>query len=466
MKKIFYKIFLILLVITYIPLISLYSFHGFYMKSYVEKQKISELKEIVYFVDNEMLKKITEEQKIKMEKKKSIKIEVFNTKGSKAEVEFFKYLNEKFWQIDFENMKINDIRIKFNKMNNLLNRVYIIKKVSDSRYLIISSLMINPEVIYKIILSSYFYITPFLVIFLLILTYFISKKMSDPIEILEQLSTKVLNVNLSKNNNLENKDELAILENNITFMAINLKKKNSELKRLNEQLSLELEKNKKFIKFEKEFINSISHELKTPIAIINGYIEILQDKIVVEKDEIEKIYAVMYKEGVYLDKMIKDLNSYHGYQHEFFTIKRESINLRKLLEKILEKYLLDIKEKEIKLKLDIAEDIIEEDLKKLEVVINNLLTNAITYVDEREIINIYFKNREFVIENSSDFIPKEKIENLFKPFYKLDFARKRKYGGTGLGLSIVKNILDLLQLKYSIDFDVEKNFFIFKIKFN
>lgn len=156
MKKIFYKIFLILLVITYIPLISLYSFHGFYMKSYVEKQKISELKEIVYFVDNEMLKKITEEQKIKMEKKKSIKIEVFNTKGSKAEVEFFKYLNEKFWQIDFENMKINDIRIKFNKMNNLLNRVYIIKKVSDSRYLIISSLMINPEVIYKIILSSYF----------------------------------------------------------------------------------------------------------------------------------------------------------------------------------------------------------------------------------------------------------------------------------------------------------------------
>lgn len=466
MKKIFYKIFLTLLLITYIPLIILYSFHGFYMKKYVENQKISELKEITYFFNNKSLNELTEKKIEELEKKKNIKLDVVDIKLEKEKSEIFKYLNEKLWKINLNNMTVNSVEIRFQKSTNLLNKIYIIKKVSDNKYIIISSLMVIPEVIYRIILSSYFYITPFLVVFLLILTYFISKKMSDPIENLEEVSTKALTINLSKTSILKDKDELAILENNIISMAINLKKKNNELKNLNQKLKLELEKNRKFMKFEKEFINSISHELKTPIAIINGYIEILQEKIVVEKDEIEKIYSVMYKEGIYLDKMIKDLNSYHAYQHEFFTIKKEKINLRELFEKILEKYLLDIKEKKIKLKLDIDEDIINTDIKKIEVVINNLLTNAITYVNEKEIINIYFKNKEFIIENSSDFIPKEKIENLFKPFYKLDFARKRKYGGTGLGLSIVKNILDVLQFDYNIDFDNDRNFFIFRIKFN
>lgn len=325
--------------------------------------------------------------------------------------------------------------------------------------------MVIPDVIYKIIFSSYIYVTPFLLILMFILSYLISKKMAVPIEVLEDVSTRILNLDFSKSVGFKGNDELTVLGNNLTSMAISLKKNNDELKILNEKLKFELEKNKKFMKFEKDFVNSISHELKTPIAIINGYIEVLQDKIIVEKDEIEKIYSVMYKEGLYLDKMIKDLNSYHSYEHEFFSVKKEEIHIQEFIENILDKYLLDIKEKEIKLKLDIEEGIIIEDIKKIDLVINNLLTNSITYVDERNTLNIYFKNKIFTIENSCDYIPKEKMENIFKPFYKLDFSRKRKYGGTGLGLSIVKNILDILQLSYEAKFDEKRNFFVFQIKF-
>lgn len=462
MKKIFYKIFFTLIMITYIPLILLYSFHSFYMKSYIERKKIVELNQIVYMIDEN---KITLEIQKELEKNKDIKLEIIDGKEDKHKLELFNYLNKRFWKIDFEKMTINSVEVRFEKSTNFLNKIYVIKKIGDNKYAVISSLMVIPEIIYKIILSSYIYVTPFLLILMLILSYFISKKMSVPIEVLEDISTRVLNLDFSKSIDFKGNNELTVLGNNITTMAGNLKKNNDELKILNEKLKFELEKNQRFMKFEKEFINSVSHELKTPIAIINGYIEVLQDKIIVDEEEIEKIYSVMYKEGLYLDKMIKDLNSYHSYEHEFFTIKKEKFNFKEFLQDILNKYLLDIEEKNIRLKIDIEDKIIEEDLKKIDVVINNLLTNAITYTDNRGIINIIFKNNIFIIENSSEHISKDNLENLFKPFYKLDFSRKRKYGGTGLGLAIVKNILDFLHILYKVDYDEARGFFVFQIEF-
>ena len=462
MKKIFYKIFFTLIMITYIPLILLYSFHSFYMKSYIERKKIVELDKIVHTIDEN---KIAFEIQNELKKNKDIKLEIIDGKEDRHKLELFNYLNKRFWKIDFEKMAINSVEVRFEKSTNFLNKIYMIKKIGDNKYAVISSLMVIPEIIYKIILSSYIYVTPFLLILMLILSYFISKKMSVPIEGLEDISTRVLNLDFSKSIDFKGNNELTVLGNNITTMAGNLKKNNDELKILNEKLKFELEKNQKFMKFEKEFINSVSHELKTPIAIINGYIEVLQDKIIVDEEEIEKIYSVMYKEGLYLDKMIKDLNSYHSYEHEFFTIKKEKFNFKEFLQDILNKYLLDIEEKNIRLKIDIEDKIIEEDLKKIDVVINNLLTNAITYTDNRGIINIIFKNNIFIIENSCEYISNENMEKIFKPFYKLDFSRKRKYGGTGLGLSIVKNILDFLHILYKVEFDKEIEFFVFQIEF-
>ncbi|MBS5789270.1 HAMP domain-containing sensor histidine kinase [Fusobacterium sp.] len=462
MKKIFYKIFFTLIIITYIPLILLYSFHSFYMKSYIERKKIAELDKIVHMIDEN---KIASEIQNELKKNKDIKLEIIDGKEDKHRLELFNYLNKRFWKIDFEKMAINSVEVRFEKSTNFLNKIYVIKKIGDNKYAVISSLMVIPEIIYKIILSSYIYVTPFLLILMLILSYFISKKMAVPIEVLEDISTRVLNLDFSKSIDFKGNNELTILGNNITTMAENLKKNNDELKILNEKLKYELDKNQKFMKFEKEFINSVSHELKTPIAIINGYIEVLQDKIIDDQEGIEKIYSIMYKEGTYLDKMIKDLNSYHSYEHEFFNLKRDKFIFNKFFQKILSKYLLDIEEKNITLKIDIEDAELEGDLKKLDVVINNLLTNAITYIDNRGIINITLKNNIFIIENSSEPISKDNLENIFKPFYKLDFSRKRKYGGTGLGLAIVKNILDFLHILYKVDYDEERGFFVFQIEF-
>ena len=116
--------------------------------------------------------------------------------------------------------------------------------------------------------------------------------------------------------------------------------------------------------------------------------------------------------------------------------------------------------------INIDESEIFSDKYRISIILNNLFTNAITYVDDRKKIEIEFKNKILKISNSSAFIPEEKFKNIFRPFYKLDSSRNRKYGGAGLGLSIVKNILTSLNLEHSLIFDKEKNYVIFTIKFN
>lgn len=249
-------------------------------------------------------------------------------------------------------------------------------------------------------------------------------------------------------------------------MAEVLKNNIDELSLVNKKLKKELETNEKLMKFEKNFMNSISHELKTPIAIINGYIEMLQDKIIKNPEEIEKIYAVMFDEGVYLNKMIKDLNSYHRYESNFFKIEKREIRIKDFITGLLSKYHLDIEERKINLIVDIEDKIIIGDLGKLSIILNNLLTNAISYTDKRGIIEINYKNNNLRISNSAEIISEEKFAQIFQPFYKIDFSRNRKYGGTGLGLSIVKNILELLHLEYNMKFDKKRNFVIFDIRFN
>lgn len=274
------------------------------------------------------------------------------------------------------------------------------------------------------------------------------------------------NLDFSKKIEFKSDDELTRLGRNINNMAEVLKNNIDELSLVNKKLKKELETNEKLMKFEKNFMNSISHELKTPIAIINGYIEMLQDKIIKNPEEIEKIYAVMFDEGVYLNKMIKDLNSYHRYESNFFKIEKREIRIKDFITGLLSKYHLDIEERKINLIVDIEDKIIIGDLGKLSIILNNLLTNAISYTDKRGIIEINYKNNNLRISNSAEIISEEKFAQIFQPFYKIDFSRNRKYGGTGLGLSIVKNILELLHLEYNMKFDKKRNFVIFDIRFN
>lgn len=313
MKKIFYKIFLILVIVTYMPLFIIYGFHTLYVNDYIKNEKAKELKEITEFVN---VNSFSNEYKKKIEETENIQVDIVDLSIDRPETYVFEYLNNRDLKIDLESMRINQIAVRYVKKTHLLNNIYIIKKVDKEKYILISSLMVIPEVINRIILSAYFYVTVLIIPVVLMLAYFISKKMSGPIVLLEEVSKKISNLDFSKTIEFKSNDELTMLGKNINIMAQALKNNIDELNLVNKQLKKELETNE-------NLMNSISHELKTPIAIINGYIEMLQDKMIKDPKEIEKIYSVMFDEGIHLNKMIKDLNSYRRYEANFFEVEKK-----------------------------------------------------------------------------------------------------------------------------------------------
>lgn len=123
MKKIFYKIFFILIIVTYMPLIIIYGFNSLYVNEYIKKKKAKDLKEITEFVN---INSFSLKYKKKIEETEDIKIDIIDLTSDKPKTYIFEYLNKRDLKIDIEHMKINESIVKFVKRTNLLNNIYII----------------------------------------------------------------------------------------------------------------------------------------------------------------------------------------------------------------------------------------------------------------------------------------------------------------------------------------------------
>ena len=461
MRKIFYKIFFAFIVISYLPLIVIYHFNFLYMDKYIVQNTKSEL---IKISENVSVSEIPIDRVIDSKENKDIKIAYINFLKPHGDANLFNYFNKTEIRANLDKLRIGDYTIRLASMTNFLNYFLLIKKISDMEVLVIIAPTIVPNVITNMMSTFYLDLSTFIVPIIFVLAYIFSKYFSDPIVELEKMSSKISNMDFSSNVNIKYNNELETLGNNLNVMSEKLKNNIDELNALNSKLKIELIEKEKLMDFEKEFMRSIGHELKTPIAIINGYIEALQDGMVSEGER-NNTYSIIYNEGIFLDKLIKNLNTYLKYEFKSSKDNYEEFRLKEMLESELNKYALDLKKKEIQLTVNISDEIIHTDKYRVSIILNNLFTNALTYVDDRRIINIEFKNMELKISNSSEYIPEEKFSKIFSPFYKIDSSRNRKYGGTGLGLSIVKNMLTSMNLKHSLIFDEQNNFVIFSVKF-
>ncbi len=280
-----------------------------------------------------------------------------------------------------------------------------------------------------------------------IAVYFSAKKISNPIIKINSVAKSMASLDFTKKISINTNDELQELAENINFLSSELEGTITNLNLANQKLLIEIEKERKIEKMRKVFISNISHELKTPIAVIGGYAEALSDNIIQNNENRFFYSSTILKESEKMAKIVNELLLISKLESDTFLFKMEIFNIAESIETILKKFTLHLKKKNISVVKNFQNSSSAYGNKeKIESCIENLLSNSISFVNENGVISIALKITSisvlFEITNSGEHIPEDKIDDIWLAFYRADEARSRDLGGTGLGLSIIKSILD------------------------
>jgi two-component system phosphate regulon sensor histidine kinase PhoR len=197
-----------------------------------------------------------------------------------------------------------------------------------------------------------------------------------------------------------------------------------------------------------DFVANVSHELKTPLTSIKGFVETLLEGALDDKENNRNFLKIIQNHAERLDNLVNDLLSLSHLESKEIIIKKTNFNIRQLVEEVISGFRSQLKKKDIEIKNELAASIsLTADKDRLEQVITNLIDNAIKFNKEKGSIRIYGEEVNNIInilvEDSGIGIPEKDISRIFERFYRVDKARSRELGGTGLGLSIVKHIVEL-----------------------
>ncbi len=197
-----------------------------------------------------------------------------------------------------------------------------------------------------------------------------------------------------------------------------------------------------------DLIMYLAHDLKTPLASVIGYLNLLHDEDQISDELREKYLSISLNKAERLEDLINEFFEISKYNLTKITLQYSRINLKRMLEMIVYEFQPMLKEKNLTCRIDAPDDImIRCDADKIQRVFDNLLRNAVIYSYEGTDIDILAaaQNENILIKfaNRGDTIPKEKLERIFEQFYRLDSSRSTESGGAGLGLAIAKQIIEL-----------------------
>jgi two-component system sensor histidine kinase VanS len=284
----------------------------------------------------------------------------------------------------------------------------------------------------------------------LVWAFLFSKYFTRPIVSMNNLTRELANLNFDHKLEINRYDELGQLAENINLMSDKLKAAMEELKVKNEQLTKELEREKGLDAMRKKFVSDVSHELKTPLSIIQGYAEALKSPSVSNSPEKREYYSdVIMEETAKMTKLVHDLLNLSQYTSGTFSIETDKFYIDELVQRVADRYKAIIEQKEINLETILEHREVQADPLRIEQVINNYLNNSVSHIDDNRQLVIIGKTLDMQdyyrvsVFNSGSHIPEEDLEKIWIPFYKSDKARNRSEGRYGIGLSIVKAIMDL-----------------------
>ena len=272
---------------------------------------------------------------------------------------------------------------------------------------------------------------------------------------LTKLSEKMSDLDFDARYQSRAGNEIDVLGDNFNKMSRKLESTISELKSANNKLQKDIEDKIKIDEMRKEFLDNVSHELKTPIALIQGYAEGLNENISDDPESREFYCEVIMDEASKMNKLVKNLLTLNQLESGKDAPVMERFDIVSLIRGVLGSMHIMIEQKEATVIFEETEPVyVWADEFKIEEVVTNYTSNALNHLDGERKVEIKVLQEEDCVKvtvfNTGTPIPEEDIPNLWNKFYKVDKARTREYGGSGIGLSIVKAIIESMNQKYGV----------------
>lgn len=460
-----FRLFMVMCISTVLAILVLIVVNNVVLETYYKYSKIKTAKELCEQIDLYYSKEIHYEIKTELkqiETKNNMEILIIN------EISEVVYESNKSIFNTVEKLKNNtQSKIVYKKDNieikdvdNYNNSFFILQSSLNNGYIVYIKIQVTPihETV-RISNSVSIYIGMMMILILGLMSSIISKKFTEPIVQLNKITKKMANLDFTEKYNETNlNDELDTLGKNINEMSKKLETTIGQLRKNNNQLERDIEEKSKIDEMRKQFISDVSHELKTPIALIQGYAEGLIENVN-EDEESRKFYAeVIIDESKKMDKMVKELLELMKLEYQERQLNNTEFDLNELIEEEIIRETLILKEKGIQVEFEHSEKaMVLADQECIQQVINNYFTNAIKHCEiidgEKKIVFRVKKNKEnlrLFIFNTGKKISEENINKIWGRFYKSDSSRTRKEGGTGIGLALVKAIMNNYGNEYGV----------------
>lgn len=288
-----------------------------------------------------------------------------------------------------------------------------------------------------------------------IIIWLVSRKITEPVLELAEISEKMIHLDFETKYEGNARNEIGILGENINQLSETLEKTISELKTANNELLRDVEKKEQIDEMRKEFLSNVSHELKTPIALIQGYAEGLKEGINDDAESREFYCEVIMDEAAKMNEMVKKLLTLNQLEFGNDIAAMERFDVMELIHAFLQSADILTKQNGISVKLDgTAPCYVWADEYKTEEVLQNYFSNAMNHCGGEKKIHVCVrKNGDKVrisVFNTGIPIPQEALPYIWDKFYKVDKARTREYGGSGVGLSIVKALMESMNEQYGV----------------
>ena len=291
------------------------------------------------------------------------------------------------------------------------------------------------------------YASVLVVLVSMVMIWWLSKKIAKPIKELTVLSGRMANLDFDVKYTSGGTNEIGQLGEHFNQMSETLEETISQLKSANNELQRDIQKKVQIDEMRKEFLSNVSHELKTPLALIQGYAEGLKE-CVNDDEESRNFYCdVIVDEAGKMNELVKKLLTLNQLEFGNDQVEMERFDIVQLIKGKMQSLQILAQQKEAQITYEGSESLhVWGDEFKVEEVLTNYLSNALNHIEGENRIVIHTEVRGSKVRvgvfNTGQPIPEEDLDQIWVKFYKVDKARTREYGGSGVGLSIVKATMD------------------------